>query len=438
MKRLVLPVLLLLLATPLLAATTRNDDSCDIGLFPAATLLLPYFEVDYNSRTDVGETTIFTITNTSPLPQAARVTLWTSFAYPVMSFNIFLTGYDVQKINLYDVIAQGRIAPDVDLSSNKAPRGELSDENNPRLDEQSCINLPGAIPAPFLERIQSALSTGRIPAVGSAKACNNAGPVFINAVGYATIDVVGACTPSNPTDAQYFTHEIRFDNVLAGDYIQINGAENFAQGNPLVHIRAVPEGGSIASRRRNNLHRTFYGRYQSEVSPTLDARQPLPSVFAARWIDGGPGGFETYFRVWRESNTNARTECVAYAREAEMSFHEITRFDEDENPETFAGAPAQGTVEAQHVIWPAMLVDSRNADVIPPTTQGALGGWIYFNLHNFTPGAVASQNWVTTSMRAEDRFSVDVDAVSLGNGCTPVTPVSGPSRPIGPAADVNP
>ena len=28
--------------------TTNNDDSCDIGVAPAATLLLPYFEVDFN------------------------------------------------------------------------------------------------------------------------------------------------------------------------------------------------------------------------------------------------------------------------------------------------------------------------------------------------------------------------------------------------------
>jgi hypothetical protein len=28
------------------AATRNNDDSCDIAVLPAATLLLPYFEVD--------------------------------------------------------------------------------------------------------------------------------------------------------------------------------------------------------------------------------------------------------------------------------------------------------------------------------------------------------------------------------------------------------
>jgi len=50
MKR-CLALLLLISASAIAAgpATTANDDSCDISLLPAATLLLPYFEVDFNS-----------------------------------------------------------------------------------------------------------------------------------------------------------------------------------------------------------------------------------------------------------------------------------------------------------------------------------------------------------------------------------------------------
>ena len=74
-------------------ATTNNDDSCDIGTAPAATLLLPYFEV---AQARTSETTLFTITNTSQFPHIAHVVLWTDFSYPVIDFNIYLTGYDVQ------------------------------------------------------------------------------------------------------------------------------------------------------------------------------------------------------------------------------------------------------------------------------------------------------------------------------------------------------
>src|SRR5688500_18550261 len=107
-------------------STTNNDDSCDIGVTPAATLLLPYFEVDINSPAGTGETTIFTITNVSNLPQVAHITLWTDFSYPVIDFNVYLTGYDVQSINLYDVIVRGELAPDAGTGSGISPVGSLS------------------------------------------------------------------------------------------------------------------------------------------------------------------------------------------------------------------------------------------------------------------------------------------------------------------------
>src|SRR5258706_11253705 len=102
--------LLLFAAIPLLAAqpaTTNNNDSCDIAVLPAATLLLPYFEVETAAAQGAGTTTLFTITNTSRYPQIAHVTVWTDWAFPVFNFNIFLTGYDVQGINLFDTIVRG-------------------------------------------------------------------------------------------------------------------------------------------------------------------------------------------------------------------------------------------------------------------------------------------------------------------------------------------
>jgi len=82
--------------------TTNNDDSCDISTAPAATLLLPYFEVDINAPQTTAQTTLFTITNVTQIPQIAHVTVWTDLSFPVLDFNIFLTGYDVQSISLYD------------------------------------------------------------------------------------------------------------------------------------------------------------------------------------------------------------------------------------------------------------------------------------------------------------------------------------------------
>src|SRR5258708_18375921 len=106
---LIASLLLCCAASAAVPSSTNNDDSCDVKVGPAATLLLPYFQVDVSGTS--GQTTLFTVTNVTRHPQIAHVTLWTDYAYPVITFNLYLTGYDVQGINLSDVIVPGPIAP---------------------------------------------------------------------------------------------------------------------------------------------------------------------------------------------------------------------------------------------------------------------------------------------------------------------------------------
>src|SRR5439155_8480868 len=139
-------------------ATTNNDDSCDIGTAPAATLLLPYFEVDFKSPQTTARTTLFTITNVSAFPQIAHVVVWTDWSFPALDFNIFLTGYDVQAINLYDIFARGVIAPPSATSSNTTvptnPTGgstPFANDTNPNINSlANCTALPGPIPPSLL------------------------------------------------------------------------------------------------------------------------------------------------------------------------------------------------------------------------------------------------------------------------------------------------
>jgi hypothetical protein len=56
-------------------------------------------------------------------------------------------------------------------------------------------------------------------------------------------------------------------------------------------------------------------------------------------------------------------------------------------------------------------------DLFPPPSRNALSGWLYLNLGGGEASDVA-QAWVVTSQRAEGRYSVDMDAVALGNGCS--------------------
>jgi hypothetical protein len=418
--------------------TTDNDDSCDIGVAPAATLLLPYFEVSQSGA----ETTLFTITNTSAEEQIAHVTLWTDYSFPVIDFNIYLTGYDVQAINLHDVIWRGVIAPDAGTGTEVSNVGDYSVDNLD-LNVGNCDNLPGTLPQVYVTRMQSAFTLGRTPALGSIAGCNTVGSVHTNAVGYATVDVARICSTSLPTEAVYFASEIMFDNVLVGDYQQVNSTQNFAQGNPMVHIRAIPEGGSPldALRPDTNFDRTFYSRYQA--GGTADRRQPLPSVFAARWINGSTAAFQTSFKIWREGDTiiPATLPCAAYPGNV-TSLTETVIFDEEENPEGAAPSDViSPPISTTYTLPETSLTSVADHNVFPAPTAGAIAGWVYMNLDNDAADQIASQNWVVVSMRAEGRYSVDFDAAWLANGCTPAfgeSEVNTGDVVIGPAVAVDP
>lgn len=437
-------------------ATTNNDDSCDISVAPAATLLLPYFEVDLTSRT--GEQTIFTITNVSNEEQVAHITLWTDYSYPVIDFNVYLTGYDVQSINLYDVIALGQIAPTrgTGFEDPGSPEGDFSGDN-PLVLEESCRNLPAQLNPVYITRMQQAFTVGTVPALGSAAACTgigssvtsgtNPGRLNGNAIGYATIDVASRCGTQLPSDPGYFTlgGEALFDNVLIGDYQQINSGQNFAQGNPLVHIRAIPEGGVPGDGTVTNFDRTFYSRYQAAATPTADRRQPLPATFAARWINGGTGSFETFLKIWREGSVDGAAACTGAGDVSPANITQVTEFvtfDEEEN--AFGAAPEEGPVSPPITLEFTLPETGRvpfDSASFPQVDNGAIAGWLYMNLDNADEDGVASQNWVIVSMRAEGRYSVDFDAAWLGNGCSPELDESevedGPVV-IGPAANATP
>ena len=450
----------------LLPTSTNNDDTCDIGsAVPAATLLLPYFEVDFKSPQTTARTTLFTIVNTSDLPQIAHVVVWTDWSFPALDFNIFLTGYDVQGINMYDIFARATIAPGATpgtggTSSNTTvptnPQNSLPGSNpgtqpadndaNPNITSLSgCGNLPGQFSSVLLFDLQLIFTTGR--GTGSAVPCTAiVGGVHPNAVGYVTIDVAPTCHTSLPNEPGYFSL-ILFDNVFIGDYQDINpnpATGNFAGGNPLVHIRAVPEGGPAGSVPGTNLPYTFYDRYTAGIVPrTIDRRQPLPATWAARYINGGTGAFNTNFKIWREGITVGACSGagIAAVSNSNLAIAEIVRFDEHENA-TILNAPS-GVSPAPSItlgIPETYSLPASSTNILPPLpTSGDVGGWVYFNLNNnniagtysvarsgfFPPGVTRpSQNWVIVSMFAEGRFSVDFDAAWLGNGCSAAAPLT--------------
>lgn len=477
-------------------STTNNDDSCDIGVTPAATLLLPYFEVETATRaTD----TFFTVVNTGYLPQIAHVVVWTDWSYPVLDFNIFLTGFDVQPISMYDIIVNGIIAPipnstTLGGTSSSAtasaggvvlsPVGPFSASNtsNPNVNAGSCGTLAGAIPPQVRSGVLSLLTTGAAPGICTAAGSPAAShPTATTAVGYVTIDVAAICSQNMPDSPLYVRQEILFDNVLTGDYEILNKAagSNYAGGNPLVHIRAIPEGGPANTPlvgAQTNLPYTFYQRYENGTyAINYDRRQPLPATFAARWIQGGANAFNTSYRIWREGVTGPNTTCNGSGNSADLNsalpVTAIVRFDEHENPAIQAGIPVSFPLPtAPGAVFPESSTTSTSSSNYPQFASGSpagdVGGWMYMNLNSGTvctlcladttlhpnwpnAGVRASQNWVIVSMNggtggasSNGLFGVDFDATWLGNGCNPpiAAPVNGvqvpPGGTIGPAGQI--
>jgi hypothetical protein len=464
-------------------ATTSNADSCDVAVTPAATLLLPYFEVDTAAAANAGSTTLFTITNVSRYPQIAHVTIWTDWALPVLDFNVLLTGYDVRGVNLFDVIVRGVL--DASGATGAAPFESASNPNFATGElrvEATCAGLPKSIPPDLATAVKNALTIGTgYP--GCTGPVGGLHPAI--AKGYVTVDVASYCSSRLPTDpgGAYFHGTgapILFDNVLIGDYQQVGPTPALfgapptldAQGGPMVHIRAVPEGGlsgaSGGQLVQTNLPFTFYDRYTPSGARAADRRQPLPSMWAARFIQGGTGEFATDFKIWREGVTAGLPACSNTGSVQNNSLIAITsmiRFDEHEN------STAHGLVQIccfpQMDFLPAASRTSTASAVYPPMFTPDLGGWMFLNLSSgsqhltaagrladetltaqrpgFGPKApgtggsrTTTQNWVSASMYGAvgaNRLSVDFAAGWLGNGCTPADL---PGATIGGVRPVNP
>jgi len=494
-----LGLFLMLAALPLAAQSIDNARSCDIAVTPAATLLLPYFEVDTSAAVGTGSRTLFTVTNTSRYPQIARVTLWTDWGYAVLSFHLFLTGYDVQGIDLYDVLVRGIVAPlagvrggtDLDTPPGTAidATGSIPFENtsNPNFLTDgrgpfvTCRLLPGVLPDDVLVAARNALRSGFGFGFtcGTRQVGSNQNPL---AHGYVTIDVVSYCAPLFPDGPRgdYFVGDyapLLFDNVLLGDYQQVGATPISsyvpspvdAQGSPMVHIRAIPEGGlsgaSGGAAVPTNLPYTFYDRYTPAGARTADRRQPLPSMWVARYIQGGSGEFVTELKIWREGVTGSPLVCSSLQLNSKIHITTMVRFDEHENSSGLkVDQVCDVCIPTPYATTSALRMPTTTS-ILAPLFGNDLGGWMFLNLssgsahinfgdpmcnpalsaqrHGFgycsatpTLGASGSrtttQSWVVGSMFGTpggNRLKLDFDAAWLGNGCTPAAQWGGTIAP---------
>ena len=433
---------ILVLAAMLALVGPAAAEICTIDDVPAATLLLPYFEVDLDSQN--GVQTLFSINNASASAAVAHVTVWTDQSIPTLDFDVYLTGYDVQTINLYDIFHFGNLPRTADAGADTggtiSPKGILSQDINFPGSSGPCV---AAYTNPVLDstrisNLQAAHTGHNAPAYGGCLGANYGDNI---ARGYVTVDSVTQCNLLFPSSATYFSGGIADTrNILWGDYFYVNSNQNFAQGETLVHVESCIPGDGFVGFVGNGAGNcpflpgeyTFYGRYASVAGQ--DQREPLSTTFASRYINGGVFNGGTDLIVWRDSKTiptgaNGPHSCATVPSWFPLNQSDVVAFDETENPTDLCftgdvvspplgGAETCFPLEAQRVSLSGGNI--IGADPVPPSPFG----WIYLNLNTTVAGVTypaanpaIAQAWVTTVMDADGRFSVGFDAIQLDSAC---------------------
>jgi len=388
---------------------------------PAATLLLPRFEVDLSDVN--GITTLFSINNASDENVLAHVTVWSEWWVPVLSFDVYLTGYDVHTINLRDIIVNGDL-PNTGPSNTLSSLGFFSVGPHSSFGG-TCTVGAGTSPdyanisGLFLQVVQQSL-TGQPLSTTGLCASRPGNPSL--ARGFVTIDAVRRCSNEFPDNVNYFVDggdgTATNQNVLWGDYFLVDSSNNFAQGETLVHLEAdgVSLGvldGSCDTFDRNPS--TFYCTLRNPTTaPGEDNREGLPSVYMTRYLLGGAFSGGTDLIGWRDKNgTGAGVYRNCATTPIPLTQTQIVVFDEQENPLVDIGIPPGGEPVIIDTPFPW---GTNRAKVGTDVTVDANFGWLFLNLNN---GNVSQEYFrqahVTTILSAEGRYSVGYQAISLNN-----------------------
>jgi len=399
---------------------------------PAATLLLPYFEVDLGNPNGVN--TLFTVNNASASAAVANVVVWTDWGVPSLGFQVYLTGYDVQSIDLRRIFA-GELPVTADAgadpSNTVSPKGALSQD----------INFPGSVgpcgasstlydkpdtsaPIKFqnLNRVHVGLSS---PIDGR---CWGAPLGDSIARGYVTVDTVTTCSLLRPSDVGYFSGIADSRNILWGDYAIVDSQQNSAIGETLVHVESCVPGNGYSGYVGDGAGHcpfvpgdyTFYGRYVGFTG--IDQREPLATTFAARY----QGATKSDLLVWRDTKlaptgNNGTRSCGQSPGWFPLAHGDVVAFDNTENPSDACALATNSSPAAAPTCFPlaTQRVNVKDGNALaarikPPYTAG----WLYLNLNHAIsadPVPGVAQAWVTGVRNVTGRYASGSSALQLDN-----------------------
>jgi len=367
---------------------------CHVEPVPAATLLLPYFEVDLNNPNS--HTTLLSVNNASTQPVLAKAEVWSDLGVALFGFMIYLKGDDIQTINLRDVLVYGQLPQTAPAPGTFA----------------SCN---GALPPPNLSPgtvwdYDRALTGQSVSSLGGACVGRNLHDNV--ARGYITLDTMSACTTLSQVTPGFFQSGgsgfVTNQNVLWGDYFYVNNTLNLAEAHPLVHITADASNPFTSTPGRY----TFYGKYDNWTA--VDNRVPLATNFAARFANNWPIGSDIV--VWRDSKVNQPPfTCGTLPSWYPLGATSVLAFDED------AHAVALST-NAFPAVAQRVTVGSSALPV--PYAYG----WLFLDLNTTVAAAGsvppvdsrADQAWVTVtqSFLNGQQAGLGYEAIRFDSACS--------------------
>ena len=402
--------------------------TCTVDQRPAATLLVPYFQVSIDADGHVVGTgdsaldTIVTIMNASSAPMIAHVNLYDRYSVLQLDFNVALTGWDVQPMRISDII-QGFLPNTLNFDGDDACQRNQNADVYPS--SNGFLRVRPLAPATGQDNQQATTDYSDQYNLGdliSALQFNcSTEDLDDNAIGYIMIDHANYCNLSDPTDPNYFYNDaIGMENNLWGEIIFTSGDGLPTYGMSTVNIESDVTFGNAAFQAPSFPVRTFYARYWSpfldsppnacpncnqvnqdndllQTSPWNvgfgDQREPLGLNWAARWFDAGDA-MTTNFRVWRSSPAapaNLLADCLIEEPTVTLIF-----FDEDENTTTQGTCPSPCTNPTFNFPYETQ---QRNIGGFSRPT-GAVAGWVDMSFNN-SAGSVYDQAWVDYSFEGD-------------------------------------
>jgi hypothetical protein len=474
-------------------ASSATAITCTLDQRPAATLLVPYFQVSIVpgsgaivSGGDLARDTIVTIVNASGAPMLAHVNVYNRFSEIKLDFNIALTGYDVQAMRMSDIIS-GFLPTTLNSNGDDTCQGKTG---------ANAIVYPD--PDGFLRVSPTAASPISNPATGQDNdngttnygansygsiaqdlATDCSGDAGFLAIGYITIDHANYCNLSDPTDPNYFINDaIGMENNLFGEIIFTSGNGLPTYGISTVNMEVDPRlqgvtnslaWGTLQWQGGGDPARTFYARYldianealcnncnsgnsQTDLSVSApwdqgfgDQREPLGLRWAARWFDlkdvVGSNIITSNFQVWRSSPTTDGFTPAPSNCQQEEPLSTLTFWDEDEFTVTQGVCPSPCTTPQFN--FPYETQQKNISKFVHPkgtSLNPAVAGWVQMDFVSVA-GDLLDQAWVGYSFEGNIALeSVLVGGTQLDpSSCNPlgfVTQAGAPTvQPITPAID---